>query len=62
MKDNICLGCQYCDTTRKNDLGEVRCIKFSTFVKPSDNCQFHSSKGLLNFAKELRNGGVDFDR
>ena len=57
-----CLSCQYCNTSRKNDLGEVRCTKYSTFVKPSNNCQFHSSIGLLNFAKELRKLGVNYDK
>ena len=57
-----CLSCKHCDTSRKNDLGEVRCTKFSIFVKPSDNCQYHSNKGLLNFAEELRKSGVNYDK
>ena len=62
MNYDICLYCQNCDTSRKNDLGEVRCVEFSTFVKPSYKCDHYASKGLLNFAKELRKGCVDFDR
>lgn len=62
MNYDNCLGCQNCDTSRKNDLGEVRCTQFSTFVKPSYKCDKFASKGLLNFAKQLRKGGVNFDR
>lgn len=62
MNYDVCYECQYCDISRKNDLGEVRCVKFSTFVKGIECCQFHSSRGLLNVTKELRKGGVNYDR
>lgn len=54
MNCNICLNCAFCDTNRKNDFGEVRCKRFSVFVKPSNNCQFHSSRGIQNLTENLK--------
>lgn len=39
---DICLNCKHSDSDRTNDLGEIRCTKFSTFVKPSECCHSHS--------------------
>lgn len=54
MNCNICLNCAFCDTNRKNDFDEVRCKRFSVFVKPSNNCQFHSSRGIQNLTENLK--------
>lgn len=57
-----CLSCKHCDTSRKNDLGEVRCKRFSTFVNIFHNCDCHSSKKMQDLAEELRKSGVNYDR
>lgn len=59
MTDN-CLSCKHCDATRTNDLGEVRCKRFSTFVNIFHNCDCHSSKKIQELAEELRKSGVNY--
>ena len=38
MGMNMCLVCEHCDPNRTNDLGQVRCKKFSTYVDPLNWC------------------------
>ena len=57
-----CLSCKHCDASRKNDLGEVRCKRFSTFVDIFHNCDCHSSKKIQELAEELRKSGVKYDQ
>lgn len=42
-----CLNCEHCDSTRTNDLGEVRCKRFSTYVNILHRCDYYSSGGKL---------------
>ena len=40
-----CMQCGHCDTSRKNDRGQVRCKRFSTFVSLNDCCDQFYNKG-----------------
>lgn len=44
MNGKYCIWCKHCNTERKNDLNEVRCEKFSTFVKPLFFCVYFCNK------------------
>ena len=57
MNCKCCLTCAYSNALRRNDLGEVRCEKFSTFVKPSDCCSFHLSEAIKELKEGLQKGG-----
>lgn len=38
-----CMQCGHCDTSRKNDIGQVRCKRYSTYVSLCDRCdQFYN--------------------
>lgn len=39
MGMGMCLNCEHCDPTRTNDLDQVRCKLFHTYVNPSDRCK-----------------------
>ena len=54
MNYNACLNCVHCDPSRTNDIGEVRCIRFSVFIKPSDNCDFYITKERQELIEQLR--------
>ena len=57
-----CLTCIHCDTSRKNDLGEVRCKRFSTFVNVLHKCDFHSSGTIQELAEKLKRSERNADR
>lgn len=44
-KIEICLDCEYCDVNRTNDLEQVRCTRFSTYVEPLHGCDEFTKKG-----------------
>ena len=56
MNCRICLTCGYSDTLRTNDLGEIRCKKFSTFVKPSESCSCYCDQLLCELKVKLKRG------
>jgi hypothetical protein len=56
MNCKNCLTCAYSNTLRQNDLGEIRCQKFSTFVKPSECCSFHITEGIKELQDNLKRG------
>lgn len=39
MGMGMCLNCEHCEPTRTNDLDQVRCKLFHTYVDPSDRCK-----------------------
>lgn len=38
MGMNMCLVCEHCDPERTNNLEQVRCKRFSTYVDPLNWC------------------------
>ena len=54
MNYGCCLSCEHCDPDRKNNLGEVRCKRFSTFVEPSSWCDYHSDKYIQELVEKLK--------
>ena len=50
MLYELCMDCDYCDTNRKNEQGQVRCTRFSQFVNPDDiNCEDYYDKEIDKF-------------
>lgn len=44
MGMNMCLVCEHCDPERTNDLEQVRCKRFSTFVDALNWCDYFANK------------------
>lgn len=44
MGMGMCLNCKHCDPTRTNNIDQVRCKLFHTYVNPSDRCDHYSFK------------------
>lgn len=44
MGMNMCLVCKHCDPERTNDLEQVRCKRFSTFVDALNWCDYFTNK------------------
>lgn len=61
MSMGTCLNCEHCDTNRTNDIGEVRCKRFSTFVSVLHRCDFYLCKGINELAEKLK-GVIPNDR
>lgn len=40
MRD-CCVNCDHSDVKRTNELGQIRCKKFSTYVNPSADCDYY---------------------
>lgn len=59
MMYTLCMDCDYCNTDRKNEQGQVRCTKFSQFVNANDmSCKdFHkeisTEKEFCEFIESL---------
>ena len=41
---NVCIVCEHCDSERTNDLEQVRCKRFSTFVDALNWCDILQTK------------------
>ena len=55
MDAKECRFCKHCDVNRTNDIGQVRCTRFSTYINLFDNCDYFVSKQSKEFlAKELK--------
>ena len=54
MEHAVCSDCYYCKTERKTEQGQVRCTRFSVFVKPSDNCDVYITKEMQELIERLR--------
>lgn len=55
MDDKKCMFCEYNDEKRKNDLGETRCTKFSTFVNSTSYCDYFLSRGTAMVRRLIGN-------
>lgn len=56
MNCRTCLTCAHSNALRQNDLGEIRCQKFSTFVKPSESCSFYINEKIKELQDNLKRG------
>ena len=58
MGMNICLICKCCDPEKKNDLKQVKCKRFSTFVSLLNCCDYFVPKDKITLTnmitKQLR--------
>ena len=49
-----CRLCRYVDTSRTNDIGQVRCKRFSTYVNMFERCDYYfPNKSISDFISEL---------
>lgn len=48
-----CQFCKWCDTDRTNDISQVRCKRFSTYVNLFDSCDYFITDGIEKIFKEL---------
>lgn len=53
-----CMYCEHCDLNRINDIDQVRCKRFSTYVNLFDSCDYFLSKYDVKLFKELNNEQV----
>ncbi len=56
MNFSGCINCYHSNTDRRNDLGEIRCVKFSAFVKPSQCCNSYINKSIKELQENLKRG------
>ena len=54
MSMGTCLVCEHCDTNRTNDLKQVRCKRFSTYVDLHDRCDEFTNKEQREFFDSLK--------
>lgn len=55
MKHNFCVDCHYCNIDRKNAKREVRCVKYSRFIKQMDiGCDSFFSKQMYDILRGKR--------
>lgn len=63
MYYTICSDCSYCKTDRKNEQGQVRCVRFSRFVNSNDKTceEYHDKEMQTIFVNgyDLRKGGAE---
>lgn len=54
MNAKECRFCRHCDTNRTNDIEQVRCKRFSTFVNLFDKCDYFAiDSKIIETLKEL---------
>lgn len=53
MNAEECRFCMYCDVSRTNDVGQVRCKRFSTYVNLFDRCDYFITDGTERIEKIL---------
>ncbi len=61
MKYNMCGNCDYCDKSRTNDKGQVRCVRIHSYVDAEGDCPdyinlkktdiYNKVSGVLNNVK-----------
>lgn len=44
MSMGFCLVCEHCDPKRTNDLGQVRCKRWSAYVSTHHKCDEYTDK------------------
>lgn len=54
MNIQKCFNCAYSNTIRQNDLGEIRCEKFHTFVHTHSSCDYYCEKGIEKLVELIR--------
>ncbi len=48
-----CANCKHSNLKRKNDIGEIRCTRYSMFISPNNKCDSFYNKFLaLNEVKK----------
>jgi hypothetical protein len=57
MDVKLCMFCEHNDEKRKNDLGETRCTRFSTFVNPLSCCDYYQSRATACLQRLLKSMG-----
>lgn len=55
MNVKECRFCKHCDAYRTNDIGKVRCKRFSTYVNLFDHCDYFITDGMLKILEALNN-------
>lgn len=53
MGMDICLVCEHCDPNRTNDLDQVRCKRFSTFVDALNSCNKFTTKKKITLTETI---------
>lgn len=53
MDAKECRFCKHCDVNRTNDIHQVRCKRFSTYVNMFDWCDYFNTDGMEKIFKEL---------
>ncbi len=51
MNIKECWFCKFCDTNKTNDIAQVWCNKFKTYINLFDSCDYFAFKGIIE--KEL---------
>lgn len=51
MNAKECRFCRHCDINRTNDIGQVRCTRFSTFVNLFNCCDYFTTNKMNKFAE-----------
>lgn len=57
MNAKECRFCKHCDVNRTNDIEQVRCKRFSTYVNLFDCCDYFITDGKEKIFKELNMNG-----
>lgn len=53
MNAKECRFCKHCDVNRTNDIGQVRCKRFSTYINLFDRCDYFITDGTERIEKIL---------
>ena len=55
MDYTICRDCDYCKTDRRNEQGQVRCIRFSQFVNLNDrSCETYWNEEMKQLYEKMK--------
>ena len=54
MDAKECRFCKHCDVNRTNDIGQVRCKRFSTYVNLFDRCDYFIDDGIEKIFKGVK--------
>lgn len=57
MNAKECRFCKHCDVNRTNDILQVRCKRFSTYVNLFDWCDYFIADGMEKIFKEFNGNG-----
>lgn len=51
MDSKECMFCKHCDVNRINDIHQVRCRRFSTYVNLFDSCDYFITDGMIEIER-----------